>query len=159
MRRKILFYSDSAVFGGHEVTLCDAIEGLLQDETIAITVVIAKDNSRLKNRLQGVLNQKKIVITDVVTQPGDVFRALVRSKKVKIISKIFHELDPDLIMISQGAIGLSACGLAAAKMLRLPLVSFLPMAHGFLSFAENRHLMYGCRNFAIGICMLYLTGS
>lgn len=129
MRRKILVYSDSCIYGGHEVTLCDAIEGLLQDETIKITVVIAKENSRLKNKLQGVLNERNVVITDIVTQPGDVFRALARSRKVKVISEIFHEHDPDLIMISQGAIGLSACGLAAAKMLRLPLVSFIPMAH------------------------------
>jgi glycosyltransferase involved in cell wall biosynthesis len=129
MGHRILCYSDSPVYGGHEVTLGDAIEGLLHQDNIELTIVVARNNERFRRKLVNLTGGKGVIECDVITEPGDVFRALGRTAKVGRLSELFREHRPDLVMVSQGSIGLSACGLAAAKKIGVPLVSFLPMAH------------------------------
>ena len=128
MRIRVLVFTDSPVYGGHEVTLCDAVEGLLQ-QGIEIIAVISTENSRLLARFEGLLPPTHLFLTNYSTAKGDVFRAIFRSKKVRDLSSLFRSFSPDIILISQGAIGLSACGLAAAKHAGIMLLSFLPMAH------------------------------
>jgi glycosyltransferase involved in cell wall biosynthesis len=128
MDLRVLVYTDSPVYGGHEVTLCEAIEGFLH-QGIDVIAVISRQNSRLLARLEGVLSREGLIVTSNFTEKGDVFRAIMRSKKVRDLAVIFRAIEPDIILVSQGAIGLSACGLAAAKVAGVKLVSFLPMAH------------------------------
>jgi glycosyltransferase involved in cell wall biosynthesis len=50
-------------------------------------------------------------------------------------------LRPDFVIVSQGAVALSACGLGAARLADIPLMSFLPMAHPVA-------LVRGCKTLA-----------
>ena len=136
MRVRVLVYTDALVYGGHEVTLCDAIEGFL-DQGLEVIAIICRENIRLLEKLERLLPPTQLIATSFSTQKGDVFRALLRSKKVRDLALLFRTFAPDVILVSQGAIGLSACGLAAAKVAGAMLVSFLPMAHS-ASFVRGR---------------------
>ncbi len=128
--RRVLIYLDSAAFGGHEVTLIEAVKGLLAEPTIALTLLVPQANQRLIeqiNRLE--LGSAAIIEHSFRTEPGDVFRVLLRSPKVRRLRQELRRHQPDLVIVSQGAIALSACGLGAARSAGIPLMSFLPMAH------------------------------
>lgn len=126
--RRILIYLDSAVFGGHEVTLLEAIRGLAEESEIDLYVLAPQSNRQLLDRLKELKNIQ-IVIHRLQTAPGDVFRVLGRTGKVRRLATVIKRYCPDLTIVSQGAIALSACGLGAARIAGVPLMSFLPMAH------------------------------
>lgn len=129
MKKKVLFYTDSSVFGGHEKTLLIALEGLVREPGFKISVMLSRRNDRFLELLKSFDSAITVIPIDVETEAGDVFRAFLNTRKVKDIQKRIRSVDPDLVVVSQGAIGLSACGLKAAKNVSLPTVSYLPMAH------------------------------
>ena len=125
---KVLIYLDSAGFGGHEVTLLEAIRGLAQEPVIDLSLLVPQSNRQLLTRLND-LKDIHIETHRFQTAPGDVFRVLCKTGKVRRLAKTIMPYQPDLIIVSQGAIALSACGLGAARTAGVPLMSFLPMAH------------------------------
>ena len=125
---KVLIYLDSAVFGGHEVTLLEAIRGLAEEPVIDLSLLVPQSNRQLLTRLND-LKDIHIETHRFQTAPGDVFRVLCKTGKVRRLAKTIMPYQPDLIIVSQGAIALSACGLGAARIAGVPLMSFLPMAH------------------------------
>ncbi|MGR0481454.1 MAG: glycosyltransferase [Candidatus Electronema sp. V4] len=128
--RRVLIYLDSAAFGGHEVTLIEAVKGLLAEPTIALTLLVPQANQRLLEQLKRLdLGGAAVIEHSFHTEPGDVFRVLLRSPKVRRLRQELRRHQPDLVIVSQGAIALSACGLGAARSAGIPLMSFLPMAH------------------------------
>jgi glycosyltransferase involved in cell wall biosynthesis len=128
--RRVLIYLDSAAFGGHEVTLLEAVKGLLAEPTIALTILVPQANHRLIEQFRRLeLGHAAIIEHSFATEPGDVFRVLLRSAKVRRLRQELLRHQPDLVIVSQGAIALSACGLGAACSAGIPLMSFLPMAH------------------------------
>jgi glycosyltransferase involved in cell wall biosynthesis len=126
---KVLIYTDAVVYGGHEVTLLEAVKGLLQDPRLEVCFMVPKDNDRLLSKLSVLAGQLRVIKHSFSTDAGDVFRVLFRTSKVRKIKKIIESQKPDLVIVSQGAIALSACGLGAAHLAGIPLMSFLPMAH------------------------------
>jgi glycosyltransferase involved in cell wall biosynthesis len=97
---------------------------------ITLTLLVPQANQRLieqLNRLE--LGCAAIIKHSFRTEPGDVFRVLLRSPKVRRLRQELRRHQPDLVIVSQGAIALSACGLGAAHSAGIPLMSFLPMAH------------------------------
>ncbi len=126
---KVLIYTDSPVFGGHEVTLVSVIQALAEDSRFLVDVLFSSQNTAFVNELTKIISEEYLHPTDYVTRPGDVFRALLKTPVVKKISAQMRLFSPDVVLVSQGAIGLSACGLAAAKNLSVQVASFLPMAH------------------------------
>ena len=128
-RYKVLIYSDAAVYGGHETTLLHGIESIADINNIEIVCIASLNNRRFIEKLNEF--QKKIEIIRVAfeSRPGDVFRAIIRNSTVRQIRELLEFHQPDLIVVSQGAIGLSACGLRAANLSGAQVVSFLPMAH------------------------------
>ncbi len=128
--RRVLIYLDSAAFGGHEVTLLEAVKGLLTEPAIALTLLVPQANQRLIEQLKRLeLGSAAVIEHSFRTEPGDVFRVLLRSPKVRLLRQVLRRQQPDLVIVSQGAIALSACGLGAARSAGIPLMSFLPMAH------------------------------
>jgi glycosyltransferase involved in cell wall biosynthesis len=134
----ILIYTDAPVYGGHEMTLCDAIAGLEEKKEFEITIIIPRINERLGQRLSEIQTNFSVIESDFKTEAGDVFRVLLSTAKVRRLAKVIRPLHPDVIIVSQGAIGLSACGLGAARHLRTKLVSFLPMAHS-VPYVRGKH--------------------
>ncbi len=126
--RRVLIYLDSVVFGGHEVTLLEAIRGLVEKSEIDLYLLAPQSNRQLLRRLRD-LEGIQVITHRFQTASGDVFRVLCKTGKVRRLTKITMQYQPDLIIVSQGAIALSACGLGAARITGVPLMSFLPMAH------------------------------
>jgi glycosyltransferase involved in cell wall biosynthesis len=125
----ILIYDDAPVFGGHEVTLCDGIAAVAEISECRISVVVSRKNNRFITKLSEIGGNIDIIRSDFEAESGDSFRALFRSKKVREIQKLILRHNPDLVVISQGSIGLSLCGLRAAQLLDKKTLSFIPMAH------------------------------
>jgi len=128
--RRVLIYLDSAAFGGHEVTLIEAVKGLLAEPAVTLTILAPQANLRLIDQFRRLeLGQTAVIKHSFCTEPGDVFRVLLRSPKIRQLQQELLRHQPDLVIVSQGAIALSACGLGAARSAGIPLMSFLPMAH------------------------------
>lgn len=126
---KVLIYTDAVVYGGHEVTLLEAVKGLLQESQLDVCFMVPKDNDRLLTKLSSLTGRFRVINHSFSTAAGDVFRVLCRSVKVREVKKRIQDEKPDLVIVSQGAIALSACGLGAAHLAGIPVMSFLPMAH------------------------------
>ncbi|WP_163339182.1 glycosyltransferase [Desulfopila sp. IMCC35008] len=90
---------------------------------------MSEKNDRFINELSLIDSGLSVIATKFETRPGDIFRALFKTKTVQEISNLMRDLEPEMILVSQGAIGLSNCGLRAAKMLGVKTMSFIPMAH------------------------------
>jgi glycosyltransferase involved in cell wall biosynthesis len=127
---RVVVYSDALLFGGHEITLLEAVRGLAVNECdrVEVILMLAGNNRRFLEKIKSFKLNIQIVTLPFSTSPGDVFRVIFRTAKVREISREMEKLQPDLIVVSQGAIALSACGLGAAKLTGVPVVSFLPMA-------------------------------
>jgi glycosyltransferase involved in cell wall biosynthesis len=126
---RVLIYCDSVDFGGHEITLIEALKYICDQPELKLYLLISRQNIRFFQALQ-CLGDKCILRTiPFSTSPRDVFRVLFRSPKIRLLRNEFALVAPDLIIVSQGAIGLCSCGLGAAKMLGTTTMSFLPMAH------------------------------
>lgn len=141
-RCKVLVYSDATVYGGHEMTLCDAVDGIVESGQFDVVIMVSQKNSRFRQRLSALQHSVRVIETEFETERGDVFRALFSTKKVRLIAERMRSLSPDVVIVSQGAIGLSACGLKAAKRIPAHVVSFLPMAHSV-------SLVRGCRSISV----------
>lgn len=126
---KVLIYCDSDEFGGHEVTLLKGLEYLCHQTNIKIFIMISSRNVRLAEALEALSDNMTIRKVDFMTRPGDVFRVLFKSPQIWSLKRRFADIQPDLVVVSQGAIALSTSGLGAAKLLGVPVMSFLPMAH------------------------------
>lgn len=126
---RVLIYCDSIDFGGHEITLLEALKYICTQPEIDPYVLVSHKNTRFIEALQCLGNRCTLRPIPFSTSPGDVFQVLLKSPKIRSLRKEFVAISPDLIIVSQGAIALSSCGLGAAKMIGATIVSFLPMAH------------------------------
>lgn len=128
-RQRVLIYLDSVAFGGHEVTLLEAVRGLTQETELAVSLLVPQGNQQLLSQLKKLQGRVTVMQHGFQTEPGDVFRVLCQSAKVRKLRQKMLQLRPELVIVSQGAVALSACGLGAARSANIPLMSFLPMAH------------------------------
>lgn len=133
---RVLIYTDSVDFGGHEKTLLDALKYICCQSAIDLIVLISDRNVRFIEAAQCIADKCTIRTIPFSTAPGDVFRVLLKTPKVRSIKKIIAAIAPDLVIVSQGAIALSSSGLGAAKLLQITTLSFLPMAHN-VAFVRN----------------------
>jgi len=126
---RVLIYCDTIHFGGHEITLLEAIRYLVVRPEIEVHLFISNRNLRFLEALDDLKGKCILHPIPFLTRAGDVFRVLFKSPTIRALKKEFAAIAPDLVVVSQGAIALCSCGLGAAKMLGTPLMSFLPMAH------------------------------
>lgn len=129
---RVLFYSDAAVFGGHEVTVLDALAGADSVSGITVGITYYKGNRIFHDRLSAMIaTRQKIDIEphSFYSEAGDIIRAFTPSTKRRAILKHLQQWSPDWIIICQGHIGVSICALASATRSGAGVVSFLPNAY------------------------------
>lgn len=126
--KKLLFYTDSEIFGGHEKLLVSAIEHISLKPDIKIFVVFNKKNKTLLNSLNN--NIKSIP----VKLHADLFRTLINISSSEL-HDIFREIAPDLSITAQGSLHQSFLGICTAKMLKIPCASYIP----FSETTKERH--------------------
>lgn len=140
---RLLFYSDVEVFGGHEVTVLDAIEGAAMAPGVSIGVAYCKRNRMLGKRLMnrfGAISMVEILPHDFVHEAGDLLRAFVPSSKRQAIAGFISGWKPDVVIVCQGHMGVSICGLAAAVGTDACVISYIPMAHTLREMTGGRSL-------------------
>jgi glycosyltransferase involved in cell wall biosynthesis len=129
---RILFYSDIEVFGGHEVTVLDAIEGAETLPDVDIGVAYCKRNRMFGDHIEkrfGSSARIEKLPHDFFHEKGDLFRAFIPIGKRSDIAAFIKAWKPDAVIVCQGHMGVSICGLAAAVDSKSLVISYLPMAH------------------------------
>ncbi|BAY60719.1 group 1 glycosyl transferase [Calothrix brevissima NIES-22] len=132
MMNHILFYDDVYTFGGHQVTAVDAAKYLLENTDINLSFIFYKGNTRLQERLIN-LNQGKRQInlytipysTPIKYQSLELFTWV---SKINHLQKLIQGINPDIVLVVQGNVEISAPGLIAAKKAGIKTLSFIPMA-------------------------------
>jgi len=123
--KKILFYSDSKIFGGHEI-MSTNIANTLIDNNYNIEFMYHNENFDLK------LNNKIIkhfnAISDNTPLP---FIANFNLYSILKIYKKIKKINPDFIVICQGNIEFSLKGLFASKLLKKYTISYIPLGSEF----------------------------
>lgn len=128
----IVFYDDVYTFGGHQVTAVDAAKYLLENTNINLSFIFYQGNTRLHDRLIN-LNQGKRQInlytipysTPIQYQSLEIFTWI---SKINHLQKLIQGINPDIVVVVQGNVEISAPGLIAAKKAGIKTFSFIPMA-------------------------------
>ena len=77
---------------------------------------------------------------DYVHEKGDLIRAFVPCDKRRAITGFISKWRPDVVIVCQGHIGVSICGLAAAVRTIAHVISYIPMAHTLREMTGKRNL-------------------
>lgn len=129
---RVLLYSNEASFGGHEVTVLEAADGLVHDGRFKLGIAYSEVNKKFGEHLKTRLDDKasvELLALPFMSESGDLFRAFMPSHKKTAIAAFLRAWNPDVVVICQGHIGASICALAAARTCGFKTISFLPMAH------------------------------
>lgn len=125
--KKILFYSDSKIFGGHEKMFLKIIYSLVITGTYSITIAICTDNIILKKEVKKITESYniKVILLDIYSNRLQSLRVWFQwidiFKLIKIIRKNYN-----LVCICQGSIEFGAKMLLAGKISHIPMVSYIP---------------------------------
>jgi len=131
---RLLFYSDVDVFGGHEVTVLDAIEGAAMVPGVRIGIAYCKQNQLFGDHLRkrfGTSSSVEMLPHNFVHEKGDMLRAFIPSAKRRAIAGFIEKWNPAFMIVCQGHMGVSICALSAAVGTKTRVISYIPMAHTF----------------------------
>lgn len=120
----ILFYNDSEVYGGHEIMTARIMNGLAE---------------RTQWRLHGLCHARgfKESLAQPITLHDLPFHTKTRSlfmpgrmeSQIGHLRRVFEEISPDLVIVSQGYAESGVRGLLAARAAKLPCVSYIPFGN------------------------------
>jgi glycosyltransferase involved in cell wall biosynthesis len=130
--KSVLFYCDSAEFGGHEAMTIKAIGHLCQQSALKVTIAFYPGNLRLKEQLEIIQRSTKnlaLLPLKSTSQSLQALRSLISWRKIRRIKLLMKHVNPDVVVVSQGRIEGSSMGLLAAKRAGCRTISYLPVAH------------------------------
>ena len=100
---KILFYDDSDVFGGHEKTLIDAVEYLINQTTLNLDFIFYEGNTRFSKYLTFIAEKDKQRVTlypiNYHSSSLQGIKTLFSYKKINFIQTIINTSSPDIIVV------------------------------------------------------------
>jgi glycosyltransferase involved in cell wall biosynthesis len=129
----VLFYSDAGEFGGHEAMTAEAIRCLCRND-VQVSALFCEGNTRFGVTLAeiaastGKLQQFPLP-AKFKTRHLAAFRSLISVRKIDYLQRLMKQINPDVVIVSQGRIEGSSLGLLAAKRAGFRTISYLPMAH------------------------------
>jgi glycosyltransferase involved in cell wall biosynthesis len=130
--KSILFYSDAADFGGHEALTLAAVRYLSSDGDRKVSFVFYEGNQRLRERLEGIQNSSGNLTLNPLpfrSKNLQAIRSLATWTKTRRVQALMKQINPDVVVVSQGRIEGSSLGLLAARRAGFRTVSYIPMAH------------------------------
>ena len=130
--KKIIFYSDVAAFGGHEVETLTAAKYLCQKAELEVGFIFYENNKRLSLKLLAIKDDGKEIALYPIKYYGkrlQSFRTLVSINKIAELKRLFNIIRPDLVIIASGNIETCTLGLMAAKQAGYQVVSYVAVAH------------------------------
>lgn len=124
---KFLFFSDAAVFGGHERVCLDLSEALSAYGEIVFAVNAS--NRAMITSIKDNNGRTRVVETDSVHKKGALYAAPFRLSEQRSLEKIIFSENPDTIFLCQGRIETCAPQMFMLARANIPYVSILPFAH------------------------------
>jgi glycosyltransferase involved in cell wall biosynthesis len=138
-RLRIAFYDDAAMFGGHEAMLVRILASLAQTPEVKVILVHSRNNATLKERALEAHPRLECYSLPFSTQSLDNITPPFRLNRLISTWTLLRRLSLDRLVVVQGRIELCLTGLLAAKLLRLPTVSYIPFAHPLASLSVRMH--------------------
>jgi len=135
---KILFYNDSADFGGHEVMTLAAVHHLLAQPNVEVGFMFFGGNTRLATQINELATQHprfRPLPQVYASRRFQVFRTLVSGRAIRLVASAMQDFGADVVVVAQGAISVCGVGLMAGKRLGVPTLSYIPMTHPASLFA------------------------
>jgi len=129
---RVLIYSDSLVFGGHEEMLLKHVEKSVWPKCTWIGLICAKSNKKYINaaqKLKSVGKVSEVITVNDSNRRLDQFLLFINIKSFLTNIVVLFNLKPDIVMVSAGRIESCNLGFWCAKVLRLPIIFYLPMVH------------------------------
>lgn len=127
--RRVLFFDDVPIYGGHQATAIAAARHLAASGVEVISAFPAA-NTRMRAEWHAVQDTVRLVPLDVgltrwqpFLSPFGIGAASVR--------RLLQEVEPDVVVAVQGTIVQSNRGVEQARRLGVPVVSFVPMGVHF----------------------------
>lgn len=130
--RSVLVYSDASQFGGHEAMTVEIARCLGQQEDVAVSFLYYEGNTRFANELAkaaGHATNLTPIPVPFKSQSLEAFRSLINVGKVRTLRQLMQEINPQVVLISQGRIEAGSLGLLAANRAGFQTISYIPMAH------------------------------
>lgn len=126
----VVFFDDTAVAGGHQISAVTATRLLQRDHRV--TFIVSAANARLAQLLR---DAGVAVATVAPPRRLHAVRAMVATGEVR---RLLRELRPDVVVAVQGNILLATRGIQAARREGIRAISFIPMALGVSRGARDR---------------------
>lgn len=126
-RQRILFYNDSAIFGGHEVMTLRIVRDLLQAK-FSICFMFYASNQRLSEELELLMrNFESLTLLPTPLRSGHL-QSIMSFFQWSSLYRLYRLVRGrfDLICASQGNIELSSKILIVARLAQIKLVSYIP---------------------------------
>jgi glycosyltransferase involved in cell wall biosynthesis len=124
MKKKILIYNDCRQWGGHElmtVEMANELAGVFD-------VTFCYFNDKFEEYLSPEVRKIKIPVRSRLSYGG---LGSFNVKDVRFLVRLFKEISPAFIVVSQGVIELGLKALWAAKIARIKVVSYIPLCFPF----------------------------
>ena len=137
-RTKIVFYSDSPVFGGHETVTVAIINELNKRDKYDLHLLYR--NEKLLESLAAGVSAHRLPFATNLPLP---FLRNFNLGDISFLKRKLKELNPDFLIVSQGDMEFGTKGLIAGKMVGVATISYIPMAY---SFREMRAKFSLCRD-------------
>jgi glycosyltransferase involved in cell wall biosynthesis len=130
--KSILFYCDAAEFGGHEAMTLKIVRHLCRQRDLRVTFAYYEKNERLRENLQAVSDDSRnlrLWPLESCSKSLQALRTLVSFRKIEKTKAFIRDLNPDVVVISQGRIEAGSLGLLSAKKAGYRTITYLPVAH------------------------------
>lgn len=119
---KVAFYNDIENIGGHEIMTARIANELAANGLFEILFI---SSEKLKDHLDSSIIAHRVAPSKTRILAGSV--GLLYFQDYYKIAKILKKVKPDLLIVSQGTIELGINVVITAKLLGIPVISYLPM--------------------------------
>ncbi|MDA8387626.1 MAG: glycosyltransferase [Nitrospiraceae bacterium] len=139
--KKILFYDDVLVFGGHEIMALAGIRYIIEYSDLLLDFICHEENKRLRLALEN-LNKRgdRIKIHLIKPRMLDSLEIFFARNEIAETRRLMKGIDPDVAVVIQGRIEISYQGLVASKKAGYPTISYIPLAHRMPSCLAGRKI-------------------
>ena len=129
---RVLFLWDAEAFGGHDVTALVALERLAAIPDLSLGALHTGRNARLTEELERIAEKTgrlEVVCAKAAPCASESLDGLLRGPRTRSLQEAIGQWQPDWAVNVQGFITLGLCALGACRVLSIPVVSYVPMAH------------------------------
>jgi glycosyltransferase involved in cell wall biosynthesis len=127
--KRVLFYDDVPIYGGHQATAILAAEGLVA-AGVEVVSAFPSTNVRLHEAWKRVEGAVRLVPIDVRLTRWQPFLSPL-GIAAGPVRRLLEEIAPDVVVAVQGTIVQSNRAVEQSRRLRIPVVSFIPMGVHF----------------------------